>query len=323
MDPTFVLQILTEKFNNMEKELKEIKQLIYQSKIYVNDNINISPNTINNNCKFLDESWKEWAKINIRNGVPKDDIFTILLNYNFNYDQIQLFLDWEPTKPFISERKGFQDKIIPNNQFGIVNYNKCLQDNPKVWKIENNFLDIYKIYNFLSYEECHALIKSFENEEFDKSTITNANEKASIRTSSTYHLFPEKNKLYIDLNDKICKTIGLNELNGEIAQVQKYNIGEEFKEHTDYFDEKLEYNKKYLGEKGQRTWTFMVYLNDVEEGGETNFPKINMKIKPTCGMALVWNNLINDEKVNPYTLHQGLPVLKGEKIIITKWFRKN
>jgi prolyl 4-hydroxylase len=326
MDENLILQFLTEKFNYIETELKGIKELISLNNINNNNNNNnnnINNNIINELSNDLDESWKEWTKINLRNGVPKDNIFTILLNYNFNYNQIQLFLNWEPTIPFICERKVFQSNILPNNQFTILNHNKTLQDNPKVWKIENNFLDIYKINNFLSCDECRDLIQSFEDEEFEKSTITNSNENDKIRTSSTCHLFPDKNKLYENLNSKICKIIGIDELKGEICQVQKYNIGEEFKEHSDYFDEKLEYNKKYLMEKGQRTWTFMIYLNNVEEGGETNFPKINLKIKPICGMALIWNNLIDDQQVNFYSLHQGLPVIKGEKIIITKWFRQN
>jgi prolyl 4-hydroxylase len=322
------MQLLIEKFNNIEKELREIKHILAQDIIINENNDEFNNDEFNNdefnnsNFKLMDNFWKDWVKINLQNGISKNDIFNILLNYNFNYKHIQTFLNWEPKLQFINERKDLQNNILPNNEFQIIKHNKTLQDNPKVYKIENNYLDIYKIYNFLSEEECHDLIQSLQNETFEKSTITNSNEKNKIRTSSTCHLFSEKNKLYQDLNNKICKTIGVNETQSEISQVQKYNIGEEFKQHTDYFDENLECNKYYLGERGQRTWTFMIYLNDVEEGGETYFPKINMKIKPICGTAIIWNNLINDEKVNCYSLHQGLPVLKGEKIIITKWFRK-
>ena len=315
MEYKLIIQNLVDKITNIEKELTEIKYLLFE--------------TNNNKFKPFDESWEEWIKINIQNGVNKNDIFNILLNYNFSYEQIQIFLNWEPTINYISERKKNKKNIILNNDFKIEKFNKTLQDNPKVVKIENFFLDIYKIYNFLSEDECNDLIQSFQNEKFVRSTITSNNENNEnnennkIRTSSTFHLFSENNKLYFDLNDKICKTIGLNEIHSEISQVQKYIVGEEFKEHTDYFDENLEYNKKYIGERGQRTWTFMIYLNGVEEGGETNFPKLNLKIQPIRGMALIWNNLINDENVNPYSLHQGMPILKGQKIIITKWFRKN
>ena len=66
----------------------------------------------------------------------------------------------------------------------------------------------------------------------------------------------------------------------------------------------------------------MIYLNDVEEGGETFFPFLSIAFYPKKGQALIWNNLSFDGMPNKQTLHQGKPVLKGSKAIITKWFRE-
>ncbi len=66
----------------------------------------------------------------------------------------------------------------------------------------------------------------------------------------------------------------------------------------------------------------MVYLNDVEAGGETRFFAIDHAFGPVKGTAVIWNNLHADGTVNPDTLHAGMPVLAGHKIIITKWFRE-
>jgi prolyl 4-hydroxylase len=66
----------------------------------------------------------------------------------------------------------------------------------------------------------------------------------------------------------------------------------------------------------------MIYLNDVEEGGETNFPLLNMCFKAEKGKAIIWNNLDETYKPNYNTLHEGTPIIKGTKIIITKWFRR-
>ena len=66
----------------------------------------------------------------------------------------------------------------------------------------------------------------------------------------------------------------------------------------------------------------MVYLNDVKNGGETFFPSLNKSFKPIKGTALVWNNLNYDDMPNVNTIHQGKPVLRGHKSIITKWFRE-
>ena len=66
----------------------------------------------------------------------------------------------------------------------------------------------------------------------------------------------------------------------------------------------------------------MIYLNDVIEGGETEFPKLNKSFIPKKGTALIWNNLNEDGSLNSNTIHQAHPVLKGEKTVITKWFRQ-
>jgi prolyl 4-hydroxylase len=79
--------------------------------------------------------------------------------------------------------------------------------------------------------------------------------------------------------------------------------------------------KRFAGVRGNRTWTFMVYLNDGMTGGATRFTEIDLEVQPKRGMALLWNNLRPDGTPNPATMHCGEPVIAGHKIIITKWFR--
>src|SRR3546814_1859419 len=72
-------------------------------------------------------------------------------------------------------------------------------------------------------------------------------------------------------------------------------------------------------EGGQRTWTAMIYLNDVAEGGATWFPTAGIRVAPKRGLLLAWNNMKPDGTPNEMTLHEGMPVEKGVKYIITKW----
>ena len=67
--------------------------------------------------------------------------------------------------------------------------------------------------------------------------------------------------------------------------------------------------------------TVMVYLNAVERGSETCFKRLGRCFTPVRGMALAWNNLLADGTPNPFTLHQSMPVLEGNKWVIAKWFR--
>ena len=65
----------------------------------------------------------------------------------------------------------------------------------------------------------------------------------------------------------------------------------------------------------------MVFLNAVEEGGTTDFPRLGMSIEPRPGALLLWNNADPEGVPNPWTIHAGMPVVRGVKYIITKWYR--
>ncbi len=65
----------------------------------------------------------------------------------------------------------------------------------------------------------------------------------------------------------------------------------------------------------------MLYLNDVEAGGTTDFPELELSIRPAAGMLLVWNNMDRRGRPNPATRHGGRPVEAGVKYIVTQWYR--
>lgn len=67
----------------------------------------------------------------------------------------------------------------------------------------------------------------------------------------------------------------------------------------------------------------MIYLNNVEDGGSTYMKEIDHRFKPKLGMTLIWCSLNDNGEPNINTLHAGEPIIKGEKYIITKWFREN
>lgn len=61
-----------------------------------------------------------------------------------------------------------------------------------------------------------------------------------------------------------------------------------------------------------RLLTWMVYLNDVEEGGETEFLYQSMRVKPKQGTLLIWPAAFTHT-------HRGNPPLSNEKYIVTGW----
>lgn len=72
---------------------------------------------------------------------------------------------------------------------------------------------------------------------------------------------------------------------------------------------------------GPRILTFFIYLSDVEEGGETAFPRIGIKVKPKRGSAVLWPSTYsyNLSEKDPRTHHEALPVIKGMKYAANSW----
>ena len=180
----------------------------------------------------------------------------------------------------------------------------------------NSKTPLYLLPNFLSSSECSELIKNMKNS-LTPSNVTRADPNDPyFRTSKTGY-FNGKINLEKVVDERICKTLGLDEKCSESSQVQFYDKGNEFKAHYDYFH--VGHDDELL-KNGQRTWTFMIYLNDVDEGGETEFINLKEVLHPKEGMAVVWGNLNKDGEVDENTLHTGRPVKQGKKYIITKWF---
>ena len=180
---------------------------------------------------------------------------------------------------------------------------------------------IYIIDDFLSPTECHNLRESAG--ELIPSPITRPIDDPHFRDSETM-FFNQTTGPQQRLEQKICAFMGIPEKFGERSQIQHYRLGNQFKAHHDYFnaDDPGEYDE-FIGNQGQRTWTFMIYLNDVEGGGATEFVKIGKEVRPKQGRAVIWHNLHPDGTPNVMTMHRGTPVKAGEKYIITKWFREN
>ena len=187
--------------------------------------------------------------------------------------------------------------------------------------IKTDKAQVCVIEDFLSKEECDKMIELI-NSNLQPSQLYRGQSGTSLRTSSTCNL-SYLDDPFIDLIDKkIADRLGINVNFGEPIQGQKYEAGQEYKGHVDCFTPGTEEYSLACGEKDNRTWTFMIYLNTPEKGGETNFPTLGKVIKARRGTAVAWNNLDENGNPNYNTLHAGTPVIEGEKIILTKWFRE-
>jgi prolyl 4-hydroxylase len=174
--------------------------------------------------------------------------------------------------------------------------------------------------DFLEPELCAAIMRQIDAKR-RPSEIADSNGDYAFRTSETCDL-PEDDPLVIEVDRRITAFTGLDPRHGEPMQGQRYEIGQEFKAHTDYFEPSGQDYAKYCTVAGQRTWTVMFYLNEVEAGGSTRFKAIDKIVQPETGKLLAWNNLRPNGTPNPSTLHHAMKVRAGTKYVITKWFRE-
>ena len=194
-------------------------------------------------------------------------------------------------------------------------------------RIKVDAVQAYIWSDFLSKAECDDLIALID-QNARRSTVVNYESTGDTqvydarRTSKSCDLVYSLAPVVKNVDRKISEAIGFDLSHSDGIQAQKYDIGEEFQPHHDYFDPGTIGYQNFCSEKGQRSWTFMIYLNDVEKGGGTVFPALKRTFKPKQGQALVWNNLLPNGAINPTTLHGGQPVKAGVKYIITKWFRE-
>ena len=153
------------------------------------------------------------------------------------------------------------------------------------------------------------------------STIADPNGDDYFRTSETCDLEPGEPAV-AELERRLEALNGIDPAHGEPVQGQRYDVGQEFKPHTDYFEPGGADFDKFCSVAGNRSWTFMIYLNDVEAGGATRFKVIGKTFQPATGTLLCWDNHRDDGSLNAATLHHGMKVRKGVKYVITKWYRE-
>lgn len=264
----------------------------------------------------FDASWRQWIQVNQSRGCDTAEMHRILLGHNFCPNLVSRTLNYwpvnpAPVKPPIHSTKDLAEEIAAASAV------------PKgAQHVDtDNRLQLYTMESFLSSGECQRII-DLVRPHLRPSTTTNvADQYRGFRTSRTCDLGLMESSLAQVIDRRICNTLGLNPSYSESIQAQWYTQGQQFKPHTDYFEPGSEEYRRFAGERGQRTWTFMIYLNGDCEGGETRFTRLEKTFSPQAGRAVIWNSLRKDGYPNEESIHWGMPVTRGEKVIITKWFR--
>jgi len=194
-----------------------------------------------------------------------------------------------------------------------------LEANPAVHKLPVETAEIYAMGGFLSAGECFRLVAMIDGVA-QPSTLFAGTEQPGYRTSYSGNL--DRHDSYVKMIERrIDDLLGMEPEWGETLQGQRYQSGQEYRQHFDWFDTGSAYWKEERKHGGQRSWTAMAYLNDVEEGGKTDFIQAGVAVTPQKGALVIWNNATPEGQPNRMTLHAGMPPVQGTKYVLTKWYR--
>ena len=195
--------------------------------------------------------------------------------------------------------------------------------------MKDDFIGIYE--NVFSKEWCDRVIKYFEAYSQSQRTwnrLEGQNTQAHDIDDESMHMQPHLD-CYTEYD--ICNTAGKDFKNefdhifGELCYAQytkKYSVLNFAAEHTIYHQKV----QKTIPGGGYHNWhcesnsplnsrrlaAYTIYLNDIEEGGETEFLYLSKRIKPTTGTVVIFPTNY------PWT-HRGNPPLSETKYIMTGW----
>ncbi|KAL4440709.1 hypothetical protein ABPG77_000418 [Micractinium sp. CCAP 211/92] len=209
---------------------------------------------------------------------------------------------------------------------------QTLTDSSKPWVEPLSWRPRAFLYhNFMTPEEADHIIK-IAKPFMKRSTVVGAGGKSvedSIRTSYGTFLKRLQDSTVAAIEHRLATWTKLNVSHQEDMQILRYGIGQKYGAHYDSLDN-----------DSPRVATVLLYLSDVEEGGETAFPGPSQWIhpsvqkrfepfsscaqghvatKPKKGDAMVFFSLKPDSTMDDASLHTGCPVIKGVKWTATKW----
>jgi prolyl 4-hydroxylase len=177
--------------------------------------------------------------------------------------------------------------------------------------------DIRLFPHFFSKEECAFLVESARpalRPSFVIDPDSGREIPNPIRTSRGVGFpFVDENPAIHALNRRIAAASATDVRAGEPIQVLSYAPGQQYREHSDALANVVPAQ--------QRVLTFLVYLDDGYEGGETVFPALGISVRGRTGDGLLFRNAADDGTPDPRALHAGLPVTRGVKHVASRWIR--
>lgn len=275
----------------------------------------------------LNDSWQDWIYGNVRRGCDDNGMHKVMCENDF---------DGDFARSAISVVRSIMSRSSPADLKLGATY-ACdpirIADQPYIdvrgRRIGIDFRqtgpNVARLSNLVTAEECAQLIEHARAKLTRSVVIDNesgAESVSEVRTSRGGYFNKNENALVTEIEARLEALTGIPVSHGEPMQILHYGPENRYLPHHDYFDATSPGSARVLATGGQRIATFVIYLNDVEGGGDTVFPEQNLSVKPHRGSTVYFEYMNGRGDLDSRCLHSGAPVTAGEKWVLTKWLRE-
>jgi prolyl 4-hydroxylase len=266
------------------------------------------------------DDWRRWVIENLQRGCAPHRMLEDMTHSTWDIEQAQraldeallllgMQLDWKRRVPTIASG-GEGGTAGPG--FTVL----CRIAKPRAVLLDG----------LLSAQECERLIEYAHEKGLKKSGVVDPSSGDSVvhgaRTSTSVFFTRAETPLIDSVEQKLAQITGWPVTHGEGLQVLRYEPGQQYKPHFDWFDKSKPGAASHLSRGGQRVATTVVYLATAESGGGTFFPEAGVEVLPRAGGGIFFNNVDLLGKPDGTSLHSGTPVISGVKIVATYWQRE-
>ena len=273
----------------------------------------------------FDDVWKSWLDENLRRGCSHQSLIDAMVAGAFHPNTARLILARHLVGDVLEQDDAASSDYVygkPMLAPGPVLI-ACDRRAPRLFTCEQPVISL--VADVLDDDECDRLIE-IGRARVQRSSVVDPDSGSEItineRKSEGAFVNGSADALVGTIDRRLAELFQQPMENGEDLHILRYDIGGEYRPHYDYFPEEQAGSRNHMLRGGQRVATIILYLNEVERGGETTFPDIGLRIHPRRGSALYFEYANELGQCDPKTLHAGTPVEKGEKWIATKWIRR-
>jgi prolyl 4-hydroxylase len=273
----------------------------------------------------FDAAWKSWLDDNIRRGCTHQSLIDAMIANAFHPNTARSILARHIAGDDIGEDEEAADDYLYGKPMLPPGRVLAASDRAaqKLFSCEKPVVAL--LCDVLSDEECDRLIE-IGRDRVQRSSVVDPDSGSEVlidaRKSEGAFVDGSTDALVATIDRRLAEFVRQPVENGEDLHILRYGVGGEYRPHFDYFPEEQAGSKNHMQRDGQRIATLILYLNEVEQGGDTTFPAIGLTIHPRRGAALYFEYVNELGQTDPRTLHAGTPVERGEKWIATKWIRR-